>query len=80
MKSVLMEKERFPRLEGNGEVENVVSLYNQEYVEIRNLEITNLDTQYNTKFGLNESNNTKKALRAVNVSIRNFGNSLRNCY
>lgn len=73
-----------PKLEGNGEVENVVSLYNQEYVEIRNLEITNLDTQYNTKFGLNESNNTKKALRAVNVSIRNFGTAsgiaIEDCY
>ena len=73
-----------PRLDGNGKVENVVSLYNQEYVEIRNLEITNLDNQYNTKFELNGSNNTKKALRAVNVSIRNFGTAsgiaIEDCY
>ena len=73
-----------PRLEGNGQVENIVSLYNQEYVEIRNLEITNLDNQYNTKFELNGSNNTKKALRAVNVSIRNFGTAsgivIEDCY
>lgn len=77
-------KGELPRLEGNGQVENVVSLYNQEYVEIRNLEITNLDTQYNTKFELNGSNNTKKALRAVNVSIRNFGTAsgivVEDCY
>lgn len=77
-------KGELPRLEGNGQVENVVSLYNQQYVEIRNLEITNLDTQYNTNFGLNESNNTEKALRAVNVSIRDFGTAsgivIENCY
>lgn len=77
-------KGELPRLEGNGQVENVVSLYNQEYVEIRNLEITNLDAQYNTNFGLNESNNTQKALRAVNVSIRDFGTAsgivIEDCY
>lgn len=75
---------KLPRLEGNGQVENVVSLYNQEYVEIRNLEITNLDKKYSTEFKLNGSNNKEKPLRAMNVSIRDFGTAsgivIEDCY
>ena len=52
-----------PRLEGNGEVENVISLYNQQYIHINRLEITNLDQKYNQNFELNGSNNQEKALR-----------------
>ncbi len=62
-----------PRLEGQGKIENVVSLENQQYITIRNLEITNLHPEYNQSFALNQSNNTKTALRAVNVSIKDFG-------
>lgn len=73
-----------PRLNGNGQVENVVSLYNQEYIEIRNLEITNRDSGYNSDFGLNTSNNNAKTLRAINVSIKDFGTVsgivIDNCY
>lgn len=73
-----------PRLEGNGEVENVISLYNQQYIHINSLEITNLDQKYNQNFELNGSNNQEKALRAINVSIRDFGTAsdirIEDCY
>ena len=73
-----------PRLEGNGEVENVISLYNQQYIHINRLEITNLDQKYNQNFELNGSNNQEKALRAINVSIRDFGTAsdirIEDCY
>ncbi|MGL4336935.1 MAG: right-handed parallel beta-helix repeat-containing protein, partial [Turicibacter sp.] len=52
---------------------NVISLYNQEYITIEGLEITNLDAKYNTDFGLNKSDNKEKILRAVNVSARDYG-------
>ncbi|MFC8304048.1 right-handed parallel beta-helix repeat-containing protein [Specibacter sp. NPDC057265] len=61
-----------PRLNGAGEVENVVSLHNQEHIKISGLEITNLAAQFDTRFGLNTSNNREKILRAVNVSARDF--------
>src|SRR5690606_9646749 len=32
-----------PRLDGEGAVENVISLFNQEHIAISDLEITNLD-------------------------------------
>ena len=73
-----------PRLEGNGEVENVISLYNQQYIHINRLEITNLDQKYNQNFELNGSNNQEKALRAINVLIRDFGTAsdirIEDCY
>lgn len=73
-----------PRLEGNGEVENVISLYNQQYIHINRLEITNLDQKYNQNFELNGSNNQEKVLRAINVSIRDFGTAsdirIEDCY
>lgn len=31
-----------PLLEGQGKIENVIKLYNQEFITIENLEITNL--------------------------------------
>ncbi len=62
-----------PRLNGNGEIENVVSLFNQEYIEIKNLEITNTSPEYDSSFGLNSSTNRKLALRAINVSAKDFG-------
>ncbi|MDO4913020.1 MAG: right-handed parallel beta-helix repeat-containing protein [Bifidobacteriaceae bacterium] len=62
-----------PQLNGNGELTNVVSLKNQEYITIENIEITNTDPKYNATFELNSSNNTVKVLRAVNVSAVNFG-------
>ena len=50
-----------PLLNGNGLVENVVYLYNQEYWEIRNLEITNyLEGDTSLKIG-------------VCIEARNFG-------
>ena len=73
-----------PRLDGGGAVENVISLFNQEYITISDLEITNLSAGYQTDFGLNNSNNRSKALRAVNVSIKDFGTasgiSITDCY
>lgn len=73
-----------PRLDGEGKVENVVSLYNQEYITISDLEITNLASEYRSDFGLNTSDNKQKPLRAINVSIKDFGTasgiSIRNCY
>lgn len=62
-----------PRLDGAGEVENVISLFNQEHVSISGLEITNLHPGYDSRFGLNTSTNQVKNLRAVNVSARDFG-------
>lgn len=78
------EGNRMPRLNGDGKVTDVVSLYNQEYIEIRNLEITNTEPEFNSSFTLNSSNNRSKALRAVNVSIKDFGTAsgivIKNCY
>ncbi|WP_101848023.1 right-handed parallel beta-helix repeat-containing protein [Zhihengliuella sp. ISTPL4] len=62
-----------PRLDGAGEVENVISLFNQEHVSISGLEITNLHPGHDSRFGLNTSTNQEKNLRAVNVSARDFG-------
>lgn len=62
-----------PKLDAAGEVENVVSLDNQEYVTISNLEITNTDPAFDSSFALNASTNREKNLRAVNVSARDFG-------
>lgn len=62
-----------PVLNGEGKVENLVSLYNQECITIENLELTNLDSQFSTSFELNSNNNKSKALRAVNVSAKDFG-------
>ncbi|WP_082803029.1 right-handed parallel beta-helix repeat-containing protein [Microbacterium sp. CH1] len=62
-----------PRLDGAGEVENVISLFNQEHVSISGLEITNVHPGYDSRFGLNTSTNQVKNLRAVNVSARDFG-------
>lgn len=61
-----------PRLDGAGEVENVLSLYNQEHITVSELEITNLAPQFDSGFGLNTSNNREKNLRAVNVTARDF--------
>ncbi|WP_303971989.1 right-handed parallel beta-helix repeat-containing protein [Streptococcus merionis] len=62
-----------PRFDAQGEVENVLSLYNQEYITVEGLEITNLDAQFDTSFGLNTSNNRSKALRGVRVIAENYG-------
>lgn len=76
--------EDLPRLDGNGVVENVVSLFNQEYITISNMEITNTSPNYNSQFGLNTSTNKSLALRAINVSAKNFGVvsgiKIQNCY
>lgn len=73
-----------PRLDGNGKLENVISLSNQEYIKINNLEITNLDPRYNKEFALNKSNNKETPLRAINVSISDFGTAsgieIEDCY
>lgn len=73
-----------PRLNGGGTVENVVSLYNQEYITLSELEITNTDPNYSSAFTLNGSNNKAKALRAINVSAKDFGVvsgiTIRDCY
>lgn len=73
-----------PKLNGNGKVENVISLYNQEHIEICNLEITNTSPDYDSSFGLNTSNNKSQALRAINVSAKDFGTvsgiHIKNCY
>ncbi len=62
-----------PRLNGQGKVTNVVELFNQPYVTIEYLEITNLDPEFNSEFGLNTSNNNSKTLRAVNVFAKDYG-------
>lgn len=62
-----------PRLNGEGKLTNVVSLYNQEYITIEGLEITNLHPEYNGEFGLNTNNNRQVNLRGVNVSAKDFG-------
>lgn len=62
-----------PLFEGQGQVEDVVSLYNQEYITIESLAITNLDANYETSFGLNANNNREKNLRGVRVVARDFG-------
>lgn len=62
-----------PRLNGEGKLTNVVSLYNQEYITIEGLEITNLHPEYSSQFGLNTNNNRQVNLRGVNVSAKDFG-------
>ncbi|MGF3056546.1 right-handed parallel beta-helix repeat-containing protein [Microbacterium sp. YY-01] len=62
-----------PQLNGAGEVDNVISLFNQEHITISDLEITNLHPSFNDSFELNASSNREKDLRAVNVSARDFG-------
>lgn len=62
-----------PKLNGEGILENVVSLYNQEFITIENLDIANTHPDYSSSFGLNQSNNASINLRAVNVSARDFG-------
>lgn len=81
-----------PRLAGGGAVGeagsdsegDVVYLYNQEYITIRNLEITNLSPEYNSEFTLNASNNKKLALRAIHVVAKDFGTvsgiRIQDCY
>ena len=66
-------KGNLPILAGGGEVENVVYLYNQEYITIRNLEITNTSSSYNSSFGLNKSDNKELPLRAIRVVAKDFG-------
>lgn len=77
------EGEELPRLDGNG-IQSVVSLSNQEYVEIRNLEITNTHPNYNSDFGLNTSDNRNTVLRAISVTAKNFGTvsgiRIQDCY
>lgn len=62
-----------PRLDGEGKVENVVSLFNQEYITLEGLEITNLHPDYEQSFELNGNTNRSTSLRAVNVSAKNYG-------
>ncbi|MBP2057589.1 hypothetical protein J2Z60_000760 [Lactobacillus colini] len=62
-----------PQLNGQGEIENVISLFNQEYITIKGLEITNLSSRYNTSFLLNSSNNRSLNLRGINVSAKDYG-------
>ncbi len=73
-----------PQLNGKGVVTNVVSLFNQEYITIQNLEITNESPSYNTDYTLNGSNNKSLTLRAINVSAKNYGTvsgiTIKNCY
>lgn len=73
-----------PVLNGEGKVENLISLFNQEYITIENLELTNLSPEFSTSFELNGNDNKTKALRAINVSAKNFGIvhniTLRNLY
>lgn len=54
-----------PLLEAQGKIESVIKLYNQEYITIENLEITNLDPNFSTSFELNSNNNRSKILRGV---------------
>ena len=54
-----------PRLDGEGKVENVISLYNQEYITISDLEITNLASEYRSDFGLNTSDNKQKSHQCI---------------
>src|SRR5690606_28998697 len=54
-------------------VVNVVELYNQEYVHVRDLEITNTDPAHGSSFTLNGNTNRSKSLRAVNVFAEDFG-------
>lgn len=51
---------QLPRIDGNGAVENVVSLQNVQYVEVRHLEITN----HGAKSGVR---------RGVLIAVSNFG-------
>lgn len=62
-----------PKLNGLGKIENVIKLYDQQFITIRGLEITNLDNTYNTSFDLNKSNNDKKILRGIYVIGRDAG-------
>ena len=62
-----------PCLNGQGEVTDVISLYNQEYIIIEDLEITNLHPKYSSDFKLNSSNNRQVPLRAVHVIAKDYG-------
>lgn len=73
-----------PRLNGQGAVEDVVYLYNQEYVTLSDLEITNTSSKYTSNFSLNSSTNKSLALRGVRVVAKDFGVvsgiKILNCY
>ncbi|HGA1259281.1 TPA: right-handed parallel beta-helix repeat-containing protein [Streptococcus suis] len=62
-----------PLLEGQGKIENVIKLYNQEFITIENLEITNLDPNFSTSFELNSNNNRTKSLRGLHVVAEDYG-------
>lgn len=62
-----------PLLEAQGEVGNVVRLYNQEYITLEGLAITNLDPKFNMSFELNGNNNRSKILRGIHVVAEDFG-------
>lgn len=62
-----------PLLEAQGKIESVIKLYNQEYITIENLEITNLDPNFSTSFELNSNNNRSKILRGVHVIAEDYG-------
>ena len=62
-----------PRLEGAGALEDVVNLNNQEYITIKDLEITNTNPAFNSQFGLNTSNNRVKNHRAIRVISKDVG-------
>lgn len=62
-----------PRINGQGAVEDVVYLYNQEYITIDHLEITNTSSKYTSNFALNSSTNKSLALRGIRVVAKDFG-------
>ncbi|MDO5644761.1 MAG: right-handed parallel beta-helix repeat-containing protein [Dermabacter sp.] len=62
-----------PQLNGDGAIENVVELSNQEHISISGLEITNTAADFDASFSLNASTNTTRNLRGVNITAHDFG-------
>lgn len=48
-------------------------MFNQEYIKIDGLELTNLSNGYNVNFSLNSSDNKSLNLRGSNVSAKDYG-------
>lgn len=79
------EGDSLPQLNGQGELTNVVELWNQPYVTIEKLEITNLDPTYGVgEFVMKSARNNSKTLRAINVYAKDYGVVsgiyIRDCY
>ncbi|MDO5735921.1 MAG: right-handed parallel beta-helix repeat-containing protein [Propionibacteriaceae bacterium] len=62
-----------PQLNAEGKLTTVVTLFNQEFIHVDSLEITNNDPKYSSDFELNGNDNRSVTLRGINVIARDYG-------